>query len=68
MWKEVLETYRCLISGKKNHPGTRIEDLFGSCTTAELEREYAFLKQMAKDSGHIEDDTGLRGQYGGHRE
>lgn len=68
MWKDVLETYRCLLSAKKNMPGMKIEDLFRSCTTSELEREYEFLKQQAKDSGYIEDDSGLRGQYGGHRE
>lgn len=68
MWKDVLETYRCLVSAKNNMPGARIEDIFGSCTKDDLEREYAFLKQQAKDSGYIEDETGLRGQYGGHRE
>jgi hypothetical protein len=47
MWREVLETYRCLVRAKNN-----------------LE----FLKRLAKDSGYIEDETGLRGQYGGHRE
>jgi hypothetical protein len=68
VWKDVLETYRCLVSAKKNMPGMRIEDLFGSCTTSELEQEYKFLQQQAKDSGYIEDNTGPRGQYGGHRE
>lgn len=30
MWKEVLKTYRCLVSAKNNLPGARIEDLLGA--------------------------------------
>lgn len=68
MWKGVLETYRCIVSNNKNLPGMKLEDLFASTPQSELEAELKFLEQMAKDSGYIEDETGLRGQYGGHRE
>ena len=57
MWKGILETYRVLLA-QKDFPRSK----------AELEKEYRFLQLMAKDSGHIEDETGLRGQFGGHRE
>lgn len=57
MWKEVLETYRAIVTFQT------VEK-----TAEQLKREQAFLEQMAKDSGYIEDETGLRGQYGGHRE
>lgn len=59
MWNEVLETYRCVISAKKNLPGTRIEDLFASCTTADLEKEYKFLQEKAKQEGYEENESAL---------
>jgi hypothetical protein len=68
MWKDVLETFRIVVRAKKNLPGITVEELFGNCTTEQLEKEYTFLEQQAKDSGYVEDETGLRGQYGGHRE
>jgi hypothetical protein len=67
MWKYVLETYDRLISARKT--GMSLDAMFGSAEAlASLEREYLWLKQMAKDAGYIEDDSGPRGQYGGHRE
>lgn len=68
MWKDVLQTFRCVVTAHKNMPGMRIEDLFNNCPHEQLEKEYAFLQQMAKDSGYCEDESGPRGQYGGHRE
>lgn len=47
MWQDVLETYRCLLSCRKNLPGMRIEDAFKTETIASLEKEYAWLQQQA---------------------
>ena len=46
-YKEVLETYRCLISCRKNLPGASLEDVFSDLKP--LETEYEWLKQKAEE-------------------
>jgi len=49
MWKDVLETYRCLISCREKMPGMRLEDAFKSENGAvsALKKEYEWLQQQA---------------------
>lgn len=46
MIDQILETYRCLISCRKNLPGARLEDVFKRETgaVASIEAEYNWLK------------------------
>lgn len=55
MWKNILETYRCIVTAKRNMPGARIEHIFGSCTQAELDAEYEWLKEKAEQEGYKDD-------------
>jgi hypothetical protein len=53
MLKDILDTYRCLISCRKNMPGMRLEDAFksGNGSVQALEREYAWLQNQAASQG-----------------
>jgi len=49
MWKDVLETYRCLISNREHCPGTRIEDVFPHQSSLDsIKIEYEWLKQQSE--------------------
>jgi hypothetical protein len=63
MWQGVLETYRCLISCRKNMPGMKLEDAFKRETGAvdALEREYAWLKEQAAAQKVVEDPSYIGG-------
>lgn len=49
MWQEVLETYRCLISSRKNMPGMRLEDVFSDYGC--LVSEYTWLQNKSNREG-----------------
>lgn len=49
MWKDVLETYRCLISNRKNLPGMKMEDALNSSALASMEKEFEWLKKKAEE-------------------
>ncbi len=48
MWKEILETYKCLMSSRKNLPGMSLEDTFIDLSS--LEKEYEWLKQQIPET------------------
>jgi hypothetical protein len=50
MWEDILETYRVLISHRKNLPGARIEQAFPR-GVSDLEKEHEFLKRQAAKDG-----------------
>ena len=47
--KEIISTYRTIISVLKNMPGMRMEDAFRSCSAKELEQEKEYLETVFKD-------------------
>lgn len=47
MWKDVLETYRCLISCREKMPGMPLEDAFTSGAVDAIKDEYAWLQRRA---------------------
>lgn len=55
MWKDVLETYRCLISNRKNLPGMKMEDALNRSALESMERELEWLKGKAKEDGFEEE-------------
>ena len=48
----VLETYRCILSCRRNIPGMRLEDAFSSDAVRSIEREFEWLKAIK--SGEVE--------------
>ena len=49
MIKGILETYRCLISGRKNMPGMRLEECISQNGLRLIEMEYEWLKEAFSD-------------------
>lgn len=47
MWKDILETYRCLTKCRKSLPGMPLEDAFPELKP--LEKEYEWLKQQIEN-------------------
>lgn len=57
MLKDVLETYRCLISGCEKMPGMRLEDAFSDNALRSLKNEYKWLQQQAQQAGIAEKES-----------
>ncbi len=51
-YKQVLETYRCLLSCRKNLPGLSLESAFNEDAVRDLEEEYAWLQQQKQYESH----------------
>ena len=49
MMEGILETYRCLISWRKNMPGMRLEECISQNGLRLIEAEYEWLKQAFSD-------------------
>jgi len=60
MVQQLLETYRCLISCRKNMPGMRLEDAFEDIGC--IEQEYKWLQKHAVTMGIAEDATFISGK------
>ena len=48
MWKRVLETFSCLISGREKMPGMKFEDAFSPDALKSIKEEYEWLKKHAQ--------------------
>jgi len=48
LMKDVLETYRCLISNRKNFPGAKLEEVFSPKALQSFENEYEWLQELDK--------------------
>jgi hypothetical protein len=51
MWQEVLDTYKCILSCRKNMPGMRLEDALNSSAFNSMKSEYTWLQGKAKSEG-----------------
>lgn len=51
MLKDIVETYRCLLSCRTKMPGMKLEDAFNSDAVRSLEKEYEWLKTQIPVKG-----------------